>query len=32
MHLREISRAHPEAKFIYMNVEKAPFFIKKLQI
>jgi hypothetical protein len=27
MHLREIARTHVEAKFIYINAEKAPFFI-----
>jgi thioredoxin-like negative regulator of GroEL len=32
MHLREISRTHVEAKFIYLNAEMAPFFIKKLQV
>lgn len=31
-HMREIARGHQEAKFIHLNVEKAPFFIKKLQI
>jgi thioredoxin-like negative regulator of GroEL len=32
MHLREIARTHVEAKFIYLNAEKAPFFIQKLQV
>lgn len=32
MHLRKISATHTEAKFVYLNAEKAPFFIKKLQI
>ena len=32
MHLRKIAAAHPEAKFVTMNAEKAPFFIQKLQI
>lgn len=32
MHLREIARTHLEAKFLYLNAEKAPFFIKKLQV
>ena len=32
MHLREIARAHPEAKFIYLDAEKTPFFVQKLQI
>jgi thioredoxin-like negative regulator of GroEL len=31
-HLREIARNHLEAKFLYLNAEKAPFFIQKLQI
>jgi hypothetical protein len=26
-HLREIAKAHIEAKFLYLNAEKAPFFI-----
>lgn len=32
MHLRNIARAHPEAKFIFLNAEKSPFFIQKLQV
>ena len=32
MHLRDISKQHIEARFIYMDAEKAPFFIQKLQI
>jgi len=32
MHLRKIAAVHTEAKFVTMNAEKAPFFIKKLQI
>ena len=32
MHLRKIAAIHPEAKFVMLNAEKAPFFIKKLQI
>ena len=32
MHLRKIAATHAEAKFVYLNAEKAPFFIKKLQI
>lgn len=32
MHLREIAKHHNEAKFIYLNAEKAPFFIQKLAI
>lgn len=32
MHLRQIANTHKEAKFIYLNAEKAPFFIKKLQV
>ncbi len=27
MHLREIAKAHVEAKFVFLNAEKAPFFI-----
>jgi len=30
MHLRKIASTHTEAKFVYLNAEKAPFFIKKL--
>jgi len=32
MHLRNIARQHVEAKFVYLNAEMAPFFIKKLQV
>lgn len=32
MHMREIAKTHTEARFIYMNAEKAPFFIQKLQV
>ena len=32
MHLRKIAAVHTEAKFVTMNAEKAPFFIKKLQV
>lgn len=32
MHLREIAKTHVEAKFIYLNAEKSPFFIQKLQV
>ena len=32
MHLRKIAAQHTEAKFVTLNAEKAPFFIKKLQI
>lgn len=32
MHLREIARNHTETKIVYLNAEKAPFFIQKLQI
>jgi thioredoxin-like negative regulator of GroEL len=31
-HLRMIAREHPEARFIYLNAEFAPFFVTKLQI
>jgi hypothetical protein len=27
MHLRKLAPLHPEAKFIYLNAEKSPFFI-----
>jgi len=27
MHLREIAKVHTEAKFLFLNAEKAPFFI-----
>ena len=32
MHLRKIAAQHKEAKFVFLNAEKAPFFIKKLQV
>jgi thioredoxin-like negative regulator of GroEL len=32
MHLRNIARQHAEAKFIYLDAEKTPFFVQKLQI
>lgn len=32
MHLRNIARKHTEAKFLNLNAEMAPFFIKKLLI
>ena len=32
MHLKEIAHYHPEARFVKLDSEKAPFFIKKLQI
>ena len=32
MHLREIAKTHIEAKFLYLNAEKCPFFIQKLQV
>ncbi len=31
-HLHEVAYNHPEAKFVKLDAEKAPFFIKKLQI
>jgi len=31
-HLERISRAHDECKILKLNAEKAPFFVKKLQI
>ena len=30
MHLRKIAQFHTEAKFLYLDAEKAPFFIQKL--
>jgi len=27
MHLREIAKTHLEARFVYLNAEKSPFFI-----
>ena len=32
MHLRNIAKTHPEAKFIYLNAEHSPFFVQKLQV
>lgn len=32
MHLRKIARVHTEARFIYLDAEKTPFFVEKLQI
>lgn len=32
MHLREIAKQHLETKFVYLNADKAPFFVNKLQI
>jgi len=32
MHLQRIAQFHKETKFIYLNAEKSPFFITKLQI
>jgi len=32
MHLRTIAQQHQEAKFIYINAEKSPFFVGKLAI
>lgn len=31
-HLRTISFAHPETQFLYIDAEKAPFFVNKLHI
>jgi thioredoxin-like negative regulator of GroEL len=31
-HLRQIAKQHPEAKFIYLNAEKAPFFVDRLAV
>ncbi len=31
-HLSKIAYDHPECKFIKVNVEKAPFLVKKLQV
>ena len=30
MHLRHISKFHTEAKFVYIDAEKCPFFVAKL--
>jgi len=32
MHLRKISAIHKETRFVYLDAEKSPFFITKLQI
>lgn len=32
MHMQRIAPMHPETRFIYLNAEKSPFFIQKLQI
>ena len=32
MHLRNIARVHTETKFVFLNAEMAPFFIKKLMV
>lgn len=32
MHLRNIAKRHTEARFVYLDAEKAPFFVQKLQI
>lgn len=32
MHLREIAKQHIETMFVYINAEKAPFFVNKLKI
>ena len=31
-HLAILALQHPEAKFIKINAEKAPFFVSKLQV
>lgn len=31
-HLRAICMLHPETHFLYINAEKAPFFIEKLHV
>lgn len=31
-HLKKIAAEHPETAFVYLNVEKAPFFVGKLAI
>ncbi len=30
MHLRNIARDHPEARFVFINAEFSPFFVQKL--
>ena len=32
MHLRKIAEQHHECKFLTLDAEKAPFFVKKLAI
>ena len=32
MHMRKIAMEHLETRFIYLDVEKAPFFVAKLAI
>lgn len=32
MHLKKISYAHPECRFLKLNAEKAQFFVGKLAI
>ena len=32
MHLRNIAKQHTEAKFIYLDAEKTPFFVQKLAV
>lgn len=32
MHLRQIAKTHTEARFVYLDAEKSPFFIQKLQV
>ena len=32
MHLQKLAARHIESKFIYINAEKAPFFVDKLRI
>jgi thioredoxin-like negative regulator of GroEL len=31
-HLRTVAMAHPESQFLYINAEKAPFFVQRLQV
>lgn len=32
MHLQLLARAHPETKFVYINAEKTPFFVERLNV
>ena len=32
MHLQLLARAHPETKFVYIDAEKTPFFVERLNV